>query len=299
MGFGGLAVPVRLEQPEHLRVQLLALLLKDARVGNLLDQGVRECQPTTPVRGLLEKSCIPQHDKRARELFCTQVADSGQQHLREGATDHGCHLEQPPLGSGQAVDARGDHALNVLGNAQLAERPLEAVAAGLAEQQPLLGQHLDHLLEEHRRALGIGEQTPFELGKARVVAEKMLEKGPGAAPAERVEEQDRGLDPGLPYRLLGQPGGNHEHDRRPGHGKAEVVQRGQGLPVEPVHVLHDQDLGPRVGAREHQVADAVQHAPAPEVRVELRPLRVLQRRQAQEGLERRPVRVQARAEAAE
>jgi hypothetical protein len=159
---------------EHLAVELPPLLLQDSAVGDFLHQRVRERQPVAVLHRVMEESSVAQHDGRAPEFLDTQAADPSQQRAWEGAADDCGHLEKPPLSLGESIDARPDHALNGLWKPQLAQRTLKSIAAGLAAQQAILGQRLDHLLEVHRRTFGVREQAPFELREARIFAEETI-----------------------------------------------------------------------------------------------------------------------------
>ena len=235
---GSFAQPLR-----ELRVVLGAARLRQAAVGDLLDQHVLE-----PVRRLAgDRRAGLARDEVAQQQVVEHVFElvgvvlgrevvdrAGPEHT----PDHGAALQNHLLARRQPVDARADQSLQRIG---------DAVAAVPA----LLQQHADGLLDEEWIAFGLVEQPRLDLPRDIVLREECVGQLLALLTRERLE-----LDGGGAHAAAA-PAGPHveqlgtreaeDQERALAHPLREVVdQLEQGL-FRPVDVLEDHDQRLDVG----------------------------------------------------
>ena len=162
----------------------------------------------------------------------------------EDLPDHGGVLQQVLLGRGQPVEARGDDPLQRLGHRKLGG-PREHPAAGAANDEAAIGEHVHVLLRIERVPLGAVEQRMLELRREQRLLEQRGDQLRRVLQGKRRERERRRIQLAAAPRRppLEQFGPRRaEHEQRHAAGPIdEMVDEVEQALVGPVDVLEHQD----------------------------------------------------------
>jgi hypothetical protein len=162
-----LRAPEREQELRRREVLRLALAPRDRLVGDPLDEVLEE--GVLPVLGRapvgLDREQLLANERRERgfELRLGQTCERAQSLLREDLAEHRRVLEQPPLISGEAVEARGDQRVQRLRHLERPDRTERPVRVPLAREQAAIEQHAHRLDGVERDPLSAREDARAQL----------------------------------------------------------------------------------------------------------------------------------------
>ena len=257
-----------LDGAPHILMQLLAALLEDRVVGDLLRERVLEDILDVGDRRLLvDELAKLEVGEETLELLVRVSGDGPGETEDELPAEDGKSLQERLLVVAQPVDTRGEDGLHGRRNAQRRkrldqlDRPLRSLQGAFVEQR------LNRLLHEERGASGGLDDELLERQQAVGLSKHGRQHLIGIVMAESVKPQRLRVGLVTPTKLILRPEVDQQQQPRIGHLLDQQIEERLALVVQPMQILDDQHQGLSRGLGQQNANHSVERARPPELRI--------------------------------